>query len=210
MDEKYIEEYTNRYNELLAFISKAFYDLFVLEELERFNERIRNGEKAYYKTSHGVIQHICQVLKEDLALSICKSFSDQADAGHEVNTIPLFNIYIRKNFNNSNIELPKCKMNLSKDMEQSMKKIVSLRKQFLAHIDTDRYPVLVQTNDMRAVLFELREKLNALCIHKINPNVQPLTEEALNQMRFEISHGLGYLLENGTVNLNENNQEVTA
>lgn len=172
MDTRTDDEYFNRYNELLAFISRAYYDIYVLEEFDRVNSLIQSGEKAFYSGTHQLLEQLCRLVKEDLALIICKVYSDQAKADHTVNTLKLFNNFIQTRYSKTEIVLPRQKMSLSKESESILPKIIDMRNQYLAHIESKRVHSSISINAMKIIISELQTMLNALCIPEMDSRAQ--------------------------------------
>ena len=128
MDQSLKDEYFRRYTEIKSFVIRAFYDIFILEAFESYNTETSSGKKSYIRPSYLVVKHLCQVVMEDLALSICKVYNDQSKKGHEANTLFQLNSFIYTKFYKD--QVPKVKKKLADEIVTTLIRIKEMGHQF--------------------------------------------------------------------------------
>lgn len=195
MDQSLKEEYFKRYSEINSFIIKAFYDVFILEGIESNNSEILQEKKAYIRPSYLVIKHMSQVIMEDLAMSICKIYTDQDS---KANTILHLNQFMHNKSFKESIKLPSIKLHLSNELEATLGDMKKMQNQFIAHLDKDHLHFLIPIRDITKVLYALRDMLNGLCIKEIDAKVEPLDDDTLSSMHNDIVIGTELMLNGGS------------
>lgn len=197
MDQTVRDAYFKRYEEIRAFIVKSFYDLFILEGIESYNAEIQQRKKEYIRPAYIVIKHLCQVVMEDLALSICKVYTDQSKKGNEANTLFQLNSFIYGRIPPKTIQLPKVKKKLDKELETTIDQLKEMRNQFIAHLDNNHSHFSIPIKEIRKVLYALKDMLNGLCIKEIDARVEPLDDDTLISMQNDIIIGTKVMLNGG-------------
>lgn len=194
MEQAKRDEYYKRYEEIRAFITRAFYDIFILEALESYNTEISSGKKVFKRPSFLVLRHLCQVVMEDLNLSICKIYKDDDP---KANTIRHLNNYMHKALGEL-VEIPSIKLHLSQELDATTDDMKKMRNQFIAHLDNDHLHFLIPIKDITKVLYALRDMLNGLCIKEIDAKVEPLDDDTLSSMHNDIVIGTELMLNGGS------------
>lgn len=195
MDQSLRDEYFRRYTEIKSFVIRAFYDVFILEAVESYNTEISSGKQVFKRPSFLVLRHLCQVVIEDLNLSICKIYTDQ---DHKANTISHLNTFMHNKSIKESIELPCIKLHLSKELDATTDDMKNMRNQFIAHLDNDHLHFLIPIKDITEVLYALRDMLNGLCIKEIDARVEPLDDNTLSSMHNDIVTGTELMLNGGS------------
>jgi hypothetical protein len=135
MSEIHHDEYFQRYKALQALLEQAYVDIYALQEIERYNESVKEGNRALLKSSYNVLGHICELLKADLGLTIWKIHSD---GNGKANTINKLREFINHNYLDLIHENEIPKMSLPKSLRTTEKKLSQLRNTFLAHNDAEK------------------------------------------------------------------------
>lgn len=195
MDQAQRDEYYKRYEEIRAFITRAFYDVFILEAIDNFNSAITSGERAFIRPSFLVFRHLSQVIMEDLALSIWKIYNDEDS---NANTIQNLNNFMHNKSIKESIQLPSTKLHLSKELKATIDDMKNMRNQFIAHLDRDHFHFRIPVKDLRKVIYALRDMLNSLCCKEIDTRVKPLDDDTLSSMHNDIVTGTELMLNGGS------------
>lgn len=135
---------------------------------------------------------------EDLALSICKVYTDQNKTGNEANTLFQLNSFIYKKIPKQTIQLPKVKKKLDKELETTIDQLKGMRNQFIAHLDNNHSHYSIPIKEIRKVLYALRDMLNGLCCKEIDTRVEPLDDNTLISMQNDILTCTEFMLNGGT------------
>lgn len=176
------EEYYRRYENICSLILKAYHDLYLIQTIDEIKPtRISVGGSVLH-----VLSHICELAKADLALIIWKIFLDNDGKSNTLNTL---NAFLRTQCDVNSI----MKNSLSCSFVE--KDIRTIRKQMLAHNDIKKEPVKINVADMSKALFELRDKLNALCFPDIDERVCRIEDANLNVLAFHVKWAFGLLVE---------------
>lgn len=195
MEQSLRDEYVKRYNEIYSFILKAYYDAFILEEIDTFNAAIKQGKRMFTRPSFIVLRHLCKVVMEDFSLTIWKIYKDE---DKKANTIWHLNNYIHNESIKNSIELPGVKLHLSKELDAAIANVDKIRNQYIAHLDNDHDHFSIPIKDITKVLYTLRDMLNGLCIKEIDARVEPLDDDTLSSMHNDIVTGTELMLNGGS------------
>jgi len=204
MSEIHHDEYFQRYKALQALLEQAYVDIYALQEIERYNESVKEGNRVLLKSSYNVLGHICELLKADLGLTIWKIHSDGNGKANTINKLREFINHNYLDLIHAN-EIPK--MFLPKSLRTTEKKLSQLRNTFLAHNDAEKSHASVQLPDMIAIVDELRNMLNALCFSAIDSRVQQTIDKTLLAMQFNVSFGFGLMINRSTFPINTGKSE---
>lgn len=189
------EEYLARYDELKNLLVKAYCDVYALQEIERYNKSVQNGGSALLKNSFNALEHICELLKADMGLTVWKMFSDE---NKKANTVRSLCRYLHKlpEAESLNLKLPK--LTLPHELRTAERQLCSIRKNFLAHNDISKAYITIKIDDIVKILHCITDIMNALCFTQIDESAKPLTEQEQKAIQFNISFGLGLMINRST------------
>lgn len=163
------QEYYQRINKLRHIIVTAHNDKWIIAVLQRHDEAIRQGH-ATLGASYAILNHISELAMTDLALSLCKLYYDE----NSKNTLKKLNSFVRKRF--PEIKVPSVSFKDFNKDDFFREKLISMRKQSLAHNDTETSGISVAVADMTMRLDKLTEIFNLLCIKEIDYRVIPYSD----------------------------------
>ncbi len=192
-------EYFRKYEELQALLERAYVDIYSLEEIENYNKSSQKDGYVLTKSSFHVLGHLCELLKEDLGLTIWKIYIDDGRA----NTIKKLSTYIYQNCSNLVDVSSLPKLRLSPELRQVESQLTMLRNNYLAHNDDEKKHTSIQLAEMVFIVEELRIKLNGLCFSDLDSRVTEITDQHLKSIKFDVSFGLGMMIHRSTFPLNE-------
>lgn len=197
-------EYYRRYEELQFLLEQAYVDIYSLEEIEKYNKSVHEDGRALTKSSFNVLGHICELLKADLGLTIWKIYSDD-DA--KANTIKHLSTYIHLNCSDIVDASTLPKMGLPSELRDAKSRLTTLRKNHLAHNDSQKAHASIQISEMVAIVENLRTKLNGLCFTKLDARAREITDQQLLSIKFNVSFGLGMMIHKSTFPLNKQSNQ---
>ena len=177
------EEYYRRYEDICSLILMAYHDLYLIQTIDE----IKPTHTSIGGSTLHVLSHICELAKADLALTIWKIFLD--GNSNKANTLNTLNSFLRTQCGIKSI------MQNSLSCSSVEKDIRTIRKQMLAHNDVEKEPVKINIADMEKALFELRDKLNALCFPDVDERVCQIEDVNLNVLAYHIKWAFGLLIE---------------
>lgn len=176
------EEYCRRYNSLYSLVLQAYADMYMLEAITE----LRPDSNSLDPDAFYTLRHICELIKSDFALTIWKVLIDENDG--EANTLRTLCTYLGQKFEK------RIKNKFSQLTLQIAKDIQAIRKKHLAHNDKEKSGVKIKVEDMRLVIEEVREKLNALCCPQISEEVSPIDDKTLRVLKDRRKQGIGRLI----------------
>ncbi len=168
MSEVRNEEYFKRYTGLYNLILKSYVDKYLLEAIKIYNYNMKQGKATLTKNGFYILDHICELIKCDLALIIWKIYIDN---NPKANTIQHLNTFVHKEGKGKRVS-----MSLAPQYGLICDNIKQVRSTFLAHDDLQQKGNPIKMEDLFDILDELREKFNVLCDEMIDDRVRPITK----------------------------------
>lgn len=148
------EQLYRNYNELYSLISQCYKDISMLDGYKE----LQTKRSELYNNVPNISNHIVRLLQKDLALTIWKIYFD---TNPKANTIPKFRNYINNELRKSGNEYKQIKK--EKLDNDSTDKLVSMRKQVLAHIDETRKDSRIEISDLKNILDAICKEFNNVC-----------------------------------------------
>ena len=182
------EEYYKRYKELYGLINQAYLDRGILEGIAEYQSVSKNQGYTLNNMSFLALQHICELSKADLALTIWKL----TDSESKSNTIETLKTYLITQCG------AKISAKLDKKTTKDLKNISTARNTYLAHNDLNKFGNTIKIEDMYAVLENIRQYFNQLCCQNVDERVECLTDIAVSLYKGKIGMGLHLLLLNSS------------
>ena len=194
-------EYYRRYEELQLLLEQAYVDIYSLEEIENYNKSIQRDGRAMMQSCFNVLGHICELIKADLGLTIWKMYSDDDS---KASTIKSLSSFVHQNCAEKIDVSALPNMSLSRGLRDAESRLKILRKNYLAHNDSQKLHVSIQLSEMVFIVDELRGKLNGLCFTDLNPRVSQITDKRLMSIKSNVSIGLGMMIYRSTIPIKNN------
>jgi len=194
MNDIFHEEYRIRYDELFNLITRAYINIYVLKETESFSKSMQERKDVLlFKSTKNIIEHMSELLKTDLGLTIWKIYSDE---NNKANTIKHLNTYIRKYLQDQDgtTTIKSLKIKPPEEIRDIEKRLCILRRNFLAHNDKEKQDVSVEVTEMERFLDFLRETLNKLCFSELDERVEKMTKQKLLSIQQSSSFGWGNMI----------------
>lgn len=185
-----IENYYLMYLDLYELIIKSYDDTFVLDELKRYNESLKNGNATLPKAREIVISHICELVKTDMGLNLWKLCKDSTGA----TTMAKFNQSVHVLAKENNVEVCSVDISIPNEMVETVNKLDALRNKFIAHDDISREHAIVNIEKLTKILEFEKDVFNQLCISNLDERICPITDAVILSRRMRFSFGLGYLI----------------
>lgn len=179
------EEYRQMYWNLFDLLQKAYMDRYLLEELSKYNEEIKQHENAYKTYSYSVIGHLFILLKNDLCLTLWKIYFDNDG---DALTISKLNQHLRQ-ITGENYE-----SKISKHLRIYDKAIDTVRDQYLAHNDKEKENVRVKLSDLYAIMDEICILLNGMCKRDVDSGVMLFSENTKKALKKRCTQGLANMI----------------
>lgn len=152
--DKMEEQLCRNYNELYSLILQCYKDISILDGYKK----LQTKRTELYNMVPNISNHIVRLIQKDLALTIWKIYFD---TNPNANTIPKFRNIINNQLRNSGNE---CKQVKKEKLDEDFtSKLVSMRKQFLAHADMTRNDSKIEISDLKGVLDAICKEFNNVC-----------------------------------------------
>lgn len=148
------EQLYRNYNELYSLISQCYKDISMLDGYKK----LQTKRTELYNMVPNISNHVVRLLQKDLALTIWKIYFD---INPNANTIPKFRNDINNELRNSGNEHKQVKKEKLDDGSTS--KLISMRKQFLAHADMTRNDSRIEISDLKDILDTICKEFNNVC-----------------------------------------------
>ena len=148
------EQIFRNYNELYSLILHCYKDISILDGYKE----LQTKRAEIYNRIPNVSNHIVQLVQKDLALTIWKIYFD---GDKNANTIPKFRNRINDELRKIGFEYKQVKKGkIVGDVES---KLVSMRRQVLAHTDMTRSNSRIEISDLEDMLNVMCKEFNNIC-----------------------------------------------
>ena len=193
------DEYFKRCNGLHYLLNTAFMD----KSLLKMNDSIRADRIALKKQNSDILQHLCNLIKRDLALTIWKIYIDDDE---KANTIKKLNSFVSKLGNR-----PKVSIKLSSKYKRVCKDITQMRNTSLSHADWCGSNSTIIINDLFGILDEIKNMYNSMCDITLDDRVQQLEKRDIDAIDFKAFGGFLPMLLSSAVEKPDKfvNEEIT-
>lgn len=179
------EEYRRLYMELYDLLDRAYIDRYMLEEIMRYNERVRTQKNSIKTRADYVLRHTYHVLTEDLCLTLWKVYFDTDKRAHTIKKMAHYLIQTAQK---------RCETKLSKKIAAYESVIDTIRKQGLAHNDKDKGEAFVELRVLFQLLDEIRILFVAMYDKSIDTAIFQMNDNHLRALRHYCSEGLNLML----------------
>ncbi len=142
------------YNELYELILCCYKDISILKAYEK----LQKENSDLYKRALTISNHFVVLMQKDLALTLWKIYYDKKP---NANTITKFRNAVNKLLKDSDRNFkPVKKEKISKNIE---KKLIIMRRQFLAHADMKRNSSKIKICELKKLLDSICSEFNRVC-----------------------------------------------
>lgn len=178
------ENFRNRYQMLQARLINGYVDYYLLEAIDLNKDKlVGNGLLA--------MQHLVEVLKRDLCLSLCSICYDTAKS--QSNTIASLQQYI-ENVYMLSVNIPEFENHHFIRMKNEVK---AARDTYIAHSDVHSSKDIILLKDLKELLDLARQAINRLCFVSFDDEVRETNDVMLAQYRMALSASIISLLQQG-------------
>lgn len=185
------DNYRNRYQLLQARLLNGYVDFYLLEAIDLNRDKL-DGNGLY------AMQHLVEVLKRDLCLSLCSICYDKTNK--QSNTIASLQQYI-ENVYMLSVNIPEFENHLFIRMKNEVK---AARDTYIAHSDMHSSDGIIQLMDLKVLLDLARQAINRLCFVSFDDEVRETNDVMLAQYRIALSASIISLLQQGNKGKEEN------
>lgn len=181
------EEYYQRQSNIYSLLFQAYMDKYILDSVDFFKTNLPKERTADFGNTILVMAHICELAKNDFALTIWKVFYDN---GGDANTVKGINGYLFRKYG------IKYKLVETENIKKIRPLLYSARKNFIAHNLMDDSGRLLQISDLVNALQDIRSLFNAVSLKSIDYRVRLLTDAQVNSLSFYEKMGFDLMIHN--------------
>ncbi len=185
MNRQLDEEYYKRQSNIYSLLFRAYLDKYFLDSVDYFKSNIPGERSAEINNAIFVVSHICELTKNDLALTLWKAFYDDSN---DANTVKKMNRYLFDHYGF------KYKVIETENIKKIRPLIKAARHGFIAHNLMDDTGRTLQITDLLNALEDVRTIFNDLSLKTIDYRVDPLTDAQTYSISFYEKMGFDPLL----------------
>lgn len=185
MNKQIDEEYYERQSNIYSLLFRAYLDKFFLDSVDYFKSNIPAERSAEINNAVFAVSHICELTKNDLALTLWKAFYDDSN---DANTVKKMNRYLFGHYGF------KYKVIETENIKKIRPLLKAARHGFIAHNLMDDTGRTLQITDLSNALEDVRTIFNDLTLKTIDYRVDPLTDAQTYSISFYEKMGFDPLL----------------